>query len=171
MHVHDCLHKLNYLKHIETNIHFIYTYLFFPECRAITWSDNILSISYKREKNIIVTFILPGICRQIILHLDKLIFFCVFCMHHHFLQFPYFVNFKWYKIDYSKCIFKTKLFEPSCIIIITQSFLKSLTSSGLSRRMKTRSNLDRRALPILLISNISLNDGVKQQNNFKIKKH
>lgn len=84
MHVHDCLHKLNYLKHIETNIHFIYTYLFFPECRAITWSDNILSISYKREKNIIVTFILPGICRQIILHLDKLIFFCVFCMHHHF---------------------------------------------------------------------------------------
>lgn len=74
MHVHDCLHKLNYLKHIETNIHFIYTYLFFPECRAITWSDNILSISYKREKNIIVTFILPGICRQIILHLDKLIF-------------------------------------------------------------------------------------------------
>lgn len=58
VHVHDYLHKLNYLKHIETNIHFIYTYLFFPACRAITWSDNILSISYKREKNIIVTFIL-----------------------------------------------------------------------------------------------------------------
>lgn len=47
--------------------------------------------------------------------------------------------------------------------------MKSLTSSGLSRRMKTRSNLDRRALPILLISNISLNDCVKQQKKFKSK--